>query len=261
MSKNLKIFFLTTNDKIFLPLFYEKIFSVEAESIAGVAVVDDPNFAKFLKKSLAFMGILTFCGEVLRQLIIRMKNLFYSVANPSKKMSIEAVCGRYNIPCLNIENVNGKGFGEYLNELGVTLIISVACPQILKKAILNLPADGCINVHYGLLPDYRGMYPSFWVLANGERETGVTIHYMAEKIDAGAILVQRRENILPRDSFSSLVKRLKTTIGPEALLQAIDKIRAGEKEEIENRYKEGSYYSFPTKEAMRSFKTQGRKWF
>jgi methionyl-tRNA formyltransferase len=261
LPEKLRIFFLTTDDMTFLPLFYEKVFSSEGNAIVGVGIVEDPNFVKFLKNSLSSMGIRTFAGEVFRQVLIRIQNIFYSILAPSRKKSIKAICGKYGITCVPVDRVNSKKFREYLRGENVNLIVSVACPQILKKAILNLPEYGCINIHYGLLPDYRGMYPSFWVLANGEKETGVSVHYMAEEIDAGDILVQKREEIYPDDSFYTLVKRLKTTIGPEALIEAINKIKSGEKEGIENSYEEGSYYSYPTKEGMKKFKTLGRRWF
>jgi len=260
-SDRLRIYILTTNDIMFLPYFFDKVFSNERDSIAGVAIVKDPHFAKFLKKSLSFMGFFTFGGEVVRQIIARVKNIFYAVANPSKIRSIKKVCERYHIPCVNVEKINTRDFRGNLDALHVNLIVSIACPQILRKSILKLPEHGCINVHYGLLPEYRGLYPSFWVLANGESETGVTVHYMAEKIDAGDILLQLREKINPDDTFYSLVRRLKTTVGPEALIKALGKIRAGDMDVIRNEHEKGSYYTFPSKEAMRKFRASGRKWF
>lgn len=260
-SSGLRIMFLTTSDIMFLPSFFDKVFSSERDSVVGVAIVEDPNFMRFLKNSLSFMGLITFGGEVVRQIIARIRNFFYSIVAPSRIRSIKSVCRKYDIPCTNVARINKREFRENLSGRNVNLIVSVACPQILRKAILRLPAIGCINVHYGLLPDYRGMYPSFWVLANGESETGVTVHYMAEKIDAGRILVQLREKISPDDSFYSLVKRLKTTVGPQALIAALERIKASNMEVIENEYEEGSYYSFPSKEAMRKFKAAGRKWF
>jgi methionyl-tRNA formyltransferase len=260
-SDKLRVFILTTNDIIFLPRFFDKVFSCEQGSVVGLALVEDPNFIRFLRNSLSFMGIWVFSGEVFRQIVIRIKNLFYSLVKPSKIRSIKSVCNKYNIPCIDVKKVNVKRFREYLSAKNVNLIVSVACPQILKKALLELPSNGCINIHYGLLPAYRGMYPSFWVLANGEKETGVTVHYMAKKIDAGEIIVQLKEDIHPEDSFYTLVKRLKTTIGPEALIRALNKIKSGRVDTIKNEYEKGSYYSFPTKEAMKKFKAHGRKWY
>jgi len=257
----MKIMFLSSGDQTFLPEFYEKVFDTIDKDVAGLTVVSDPHFKRFLWNSLLFMGLRLFAAEVFRQVKLRLKDNFYSIFSPSKKRTIQSVCMKFGIPFFYSEKINSEEFRSMLYELGIDLIVSVSCPQIFKKKILGLPKYGCINVHYGLLPEYRGMYPSFWVLANGETETGVSIHYMAEKVDAGDILVQIKEKIRPDDSFYSLVKRLKTTIGPKALISAIEKIRSGNFRVIKNEYKKGSYYSFPTKEAMRKFRARGRRWF
>lgn len=257
----MRILILTTNDQVFLPHFFDRLFSKIGSEVVGVAIVNDPNFGRFLRKSLKFMGFWIFAGEMLRQLRIRIIRLFYSVLSPSKKLSLQSVCRKYNIPCFPVERVNSKSFHQVLKEKKIDLLVSVACPQILKKKLLDIPSRGCINIHYGLLPHYRGMYPSFWVLANDEKETGVSVHYMVEKIDAGDILVQIKENIKPDDTFCSLVKRLKTTIGPTALIQAIEKIRDGNTSIIPNDPHEGSYFAFPTKKDMARFRALNRKWY
>ncbi len=256
----LRILILTTNDQVFLPHFFDRLFSKIGSEVVGVAIVSDPNFGRFLRQSLKFMGFLLFAGEVLRQLKIRIMDLLYTVFAQSKRSSIRSVCRKYNIPCYPVENVNSKPFHEFLKEKKIDLLVSVACPQILKKKLLNIPPLGCINIHYGLLPRYRGMYPSFWVLANGEKETGVSVHYMVEKLDAGDILVQLKQDIKPDDSFYSLVKRLKTTIGPKAMLQAIGKIRDGNTSVIPNDPHEGSYFALPAKKDMARFRALNRKW-
>ncbi len=161
---------------------------------------------------------------------------------------------------MSVKNVNSNDFREFLKERDIDVLISVACPQILKRKILRIPRKGCINVHYGLLPNYRGQYPSFWVLAHGQRETGVSVHYMVEKVDAGDILVQIKEKILPEDTFYSLVGRLKTTIGPQALIMALEKINRSENSVIKNDPGKGSYFSFPTRIDMAQFRSRGRKW-
>jgi hypothetical protein len=58
------------------------------------------------------------------------------------------------------------------------VIVSVSCPQIFKKELIELPARGCLNVHGASLPQYRGVMPSFWMLANGERQAGVSVYFV-----------------------------------------------------------------------------------
>jgi methionyl-tRNA formyltransferase len=256
----MRIYFLCADDKVFLPRFFEKIFSGSSFEIAGVAIVADPNFKKFLKASLRFMGWRIFSGEVYNQLLLRMKNLYYRIFAPSRISAIENVCNQHDIECRKIEKVNSRDFRDFLSDKEIDVLVSVACPQILKSKILQIPRKAAINIHYGLLPNYRGQYPSFWVLANGEQYTGVSVHFMTRKVDAGDILVQVKEKIKPDDTFYSLVARLKTTIGPEALLQALKKIDAGDLSAIPNVIEQGSYFSFPSRKDMRIFLQRGRRW-
>ena len=256
----MRIFFLSAGDDVFLPRFYDKVFAESKHDICGVAVVDDPHFKRFLLASLKFMGWRLFFSEVFHQVILKIKNMLYKIFMSSKITSIENICQKYNVDFLTAKKINTKAFRNFLQTIQVDVLVSVACPQILKKKILEIPSKAAINVHYALLPRYRGQYPSFWVLAKGEEYTGVSVHYMAEKIDAGEILVQIKEKIETDDTFYSLVGRLKTTIGPDALLQALGKIADGDMTGLPNDIDSGSYFSFPTREDMIGFLQRGRKW-
>lgn len=77
-----------------------------------------------------------------------------------------------------------------MQALAPELIVVAAYGKLLPKAVLELPALGCINVHSSLLPKYRGAAPINWAILNGEPETGVTIMHMAEALDAGDIILQ-----------------------------------------------------------------------
>lgn len=257
----MRIFFLTANDSIFLPGFFRKVFSGLDDEIVAVGVVSDPGFRKFLWKSLSFMGPLLFISEIMRQVRARISNLVSSLLGRPAEHSLKAACGQFGIPFVRIANINSREFREHLISTGVDLIISVSCPQILRKKILSTPEFGCINVHYGLLPDYRGMYPSFWVLANGEEKTGVSVHYMVEKVDAGDILVQIEEPIRNDDTFYSLVGRLKSTIGPRALISAVRKIKDHDLSITPNDPGRGNYYSVPSRKDFLRFRQMGRKWY
>ena len=103
------------------------------------------------------------------------------------------------------------------------------------------------------------MLPSFWVLANGERVTGTTVHFMNEAIDAGDIIVQERFNITGEDTLHSLVCRTKIEIGPRLLLEAISRIEAGTVEARPMDLASGSYFSFPDRDAVARFRGHGRK--
>ncbi len=79
--------------------------------------------------------------------------------------------------------------------------------QILKEPIRQIPTLGCINLHPSYLPAYRGFSPFFCVLDNNEDQSGVSLHYVTEKVDMGAIIRQAGVPIYPSDSFFSLYRR------------------------------------------------------
>lgn len=83
---------------------------------------------------------------------------------------------------------------------------------------------------------------------------------MERKVDAGKILVQIEEEIRPEDTFYSLVRRLKSVIGPKAMLEALAKLAEDDDSIIDNDIDSGSYFSFPTRDDMIRFRNNGRKW-
>jgi methionyl-tRNA formyltransferase len=118
-------------------------------------------------------------------------------------------------------------FIDGLRALKPDLIVVVAYGQILPPAILNLPPQGCLNVHTSLLPKYRGAAPIQWAIANGDAETGVTIMQMDAGLDTGPVLSARRTPIRPTDDSQSLHDRL-AQLGAELLAETIPDYVAGE---------------------------------
>jgi methionyl-tRNA formyltransferase len=86
--------------------------------------------------------------------------------------------------------------------------VVVAYGRILPAALLHAPPLGCINVHFSLLPKYRGAAPVNWAIVRGEKETGVTTMCMDEGLDTGAILLQRATAIAEKETAPELMARL-----------------------------------------------------
>ena len=146
-----------------------------------------------------------------------------------------------------------------LRERGVDLLVSLACPQKLSPALLAVPARGAINLHGALLPRYQGIFPSFWVLAKGEPETGVTVHWMDERLDHGDVLIQRTVPIEPGDTVHSLVRRSKVDVGRHALLEALERIERGDAPRLPMDASRASYFTYPDAAAVREFRARGRR--
>jgi methionyl-tRNA formyltransferase len=122
--------------------------------------------------------------------------------------------------------------------------------------LIELPQLGCLNIHGAILPHYRGVLPSFWMLANQEKNAGVSIYYVNEKIDAGELCGQRIFEILSSESLDSFITRSKA-IAAELLLEVLGKIEEGTITRSPLNLAEGSYYSWPNQEAVKRFRANG----
>jgi len=113
-----------------------------------------------------------------------------------------------------------------LKQLHPELIVVAAYGKILPPDILTLPPLGCINVHSSLLPKYRGAAPINWAILNEERETGVTIMYMAEGLDTGDMIAQSVVSIGDRETAPELHDRL-ALAGAELLSKVVAQLETG----------------------------------
>ncbi len=112
------------------------------------------------------------------------------------------------LPVIEPASVNEPAVVRELAALAPEMILSFYFRHVLKPAVLDLAARGALNLHGSLLPRYRGRCPVNWVLINGERETGVTLHHMAPKPDTGDVVAQRTVPISDDDTALTLNRKL-----------------------------------------------------
>ena len=103
------------------------------------------------------------------------------------------------------------------------IIITAAFGQFIPNVILEYPEYGCINVHGSLLPKYRGGSPIQTAIINGEKETGITVMYMASKMDSGNIIAQRSIPILDTDDNGTMFDKL-SVLGRDLLMEVLPSI-------------------------------------
>lgn len=115
---------------------------------------------------------------------------------------------------------------ELVKSLAPELIVVVAYGRILPKDILDVPPLGCVNVHASILPKYRGSAPINWAMLNGDAETGVSIMYMAEELDAGDVIRVAKTPIDPEEDLPRLWDRL-AVLGAETLAETLPSIANG----------------------------------
>jgi methionyl-tRNA formyltransferase len=242
--------YLTTDDPIYLPSFFDSVLA-ERDEPASVFVVP-PLYGRQSTAGAAWRYLRTFGGPAAWGLTTRV------VGAKLRHQSIANVCERHGVLCEPVRNVNQPAFLERLRLAHTELIVSVSCPQIFKKPLIDLPPAGCLNIHGAILPEYRGVMPSFWMLANGEREAGVSIFFVDEDIDAGDLCGQEVFEIRAAETLDEFVRRSKA-IAAELLLDVLGQIDEGVVQRTPLDLSEGSYYSWPDREAVRRFGLSGHK--
>lgn len=176
-------------------------------------------------------------------------------AGRGNKLAPSAIKSRaleLGLPLAQPEKAREAAFLEELRAVKPEGIAVVAYGQILPNAILEMPLEfhahgGCVNLHYSLLPRWRGAAPVQHALLNGDKITGVTCQHMAQKLDAGEIILQREVPILPDETTGDLWQRL-TPIGADALREAMQMLEAGTAPRVAQDETQVTYASMLNKE-------------
>jgi methionyl-tRNA formyltransferase len=151
----------------------------------------------------------------------------------SKKNNILNILKNKSIPVINlISNINSTDSVQKIKSYEPDLLISILGNQIFKKTIIDLAPKGCLNLHTSLLPKYRGLMPTFWVLKYSEEYTGVSVFYVDEGIDSGPILIQKKIEV-GNKTQQELIRETKK-LGMEAIADAVNLIHKDEVRLIPN---------------------------
>jgi len=121
---------------------------------------------------------------------------------------VSLMANSYDLDLFKPHKLNNKDFKEKIKILKVDFLIVVAYGKILPKWLLELPSVSSINIHFSLLPKYRGASPIQSALLNGDKETGITFIEMSEKLDSGNIISTEKTKIFMDDNKVKLETRL-----------------------------------------------------
>jgi UDP-4-amino-4-deoxy-L-arabinose formyltransferase/UDP-glucuronic acid dehydrogenase (UDP-4-keto-hexauronic acid decarboxylating) len=152
----------------------------------------------------------------------------------------ELAAGR-DIPVYAPEDINHPLWVHKIQEMKPDIIFSFYYRNMVKQPILDIPSAGCLNLHGSLLPKYRGRCPVNWVLVNGEKQTGVTLHYMTPQPDEGDIVCQKRIVISDDDTALTLHKKTKDA-AYEMLNEILPLIKKGKAPRKPQDNTQASYY-------------------
>ena len=140
--------------------------------------------------------------------------------------AVKSLALLHSLPVYTPDSLKNEEFAELLKEINPDLIAVVAYGKILPKSVLDYPKYGCINVHVSLLPKYRGAAPMQRAIIDGEKETGVTIMYMAEGVDTGDIITAEAFEIGPEDDFEAIHDR-SAEVGAKLLVKTVKDLADG----------------------------------
>jgi methionyl-tRNA formyltransferase len=254
----MRIIIITQNEPFYLVdnlTYLIKSLPVHSE-IVGCIVNDASPFGKkatFFQKAIKTYKTFGF-NFFLYYSIKYLMNVF------DKSKKVDTFLKEFQVPKIVLpKHINHKESVEIIKSYNPDLLISILGNQIFKEQIFNLAPKGCLNLHTALLPKYRGLMPTFWVLKNNEKYTGVSVFYVDEGIDSGPILVQEKVEIGNRTQ-EELIKHTKK-IGMDCIVKAIDLIHKNNIKLIPNDASNKSYFSFPKKEDVRIFRKIGKKFF
>jgi len=244
---------IITQDETFaVPILLDELLSRKADQVLALAVApptsERESFLRLMRRWWAAFGPVTFFRYGLAYLRA-------TLCGPS----VQGVARKHGVPVIHAPDVNASNLLRKLRDLQTELVISVACPQVFRRELLDFPPRGCINVHSGPLPRYRGQLPTFWVLFNHEPQTAVTVHFMNERLDDGAIILQERVPIGDDETQANLMRRCKR-VGGRLLAEALELLEAGDVTTLPNPAEQATYYSFPTAAEARKFRREGGRW-
>ncbi|MBU6942442.1 methionyl-tRNA formyltransferase [Staphylococcus sp. CWZ226] len=207
---------------------------------------------------IIFMGTPDFSTKVLEMLIAK-EDVIAVVTQPDRPVGrkrvmtpppVKEVALQNGIEVYQPEKISQSEDLQTLIDLKPDLIVTAAFGQILPKALLDAPRLGAINVHASLLPKYRGGAPIHQAIIDGEKETGVTIMYMALKLDAGDIISQQAIDIEANDDVGSMHDKL-SFLGADLLAKTLPDIINGTNERIEQNEEEATFASNISREDER----------
>jgi len=257
----MRIEFLTQDDPIYVLPFFDEFVRHYASRFQILHIATSRTMGKrprtqMLKELRQLYGVVGLARLMSRFLASKASGAFPLKASASHSSTLAQLCRAYKIPHSSINSPNEAEFVESVRRRRPDVLISVACPYVLKEPLLNIAAKGAINIHHAPLPRYKGMMPTFWQMYHGEKTVGLTIHTMVAKIDEGDALYQGELAIEPGESLDKLIQRSKRH-GAHCMAQVLYQLEAGSIQPLILDHSKGSYFTFPTADEISEFHRRG----
>lgn len=187
-----------------------------------------------MKATSVFIGGKQLGANCLRALLKRKNPPALVIANPDDRgrdswhESLVKLAKKARIPVVVGKKVKDPTVLTRIQKVRPDIIFCIGSMEIIPKSILDIPPQGTINIHPALLPKYRGRYSIPHAIFNGEKETGVTLHYMTPGLDDGPIILQKSYPLTEDDTAKTAYDKF-TAIGTELFEQFADMVASGKK--------------------------------
>lgn len=180
-----QITYVPNNDQI----FFDELLERATPHIGGLVLIENFSFDLILKIVWLYaMGCTNFATTLIKNI----------VALPFQRR--EKVFKKRVLPVFRVKTMNDYKMASWVKKNKIDLIINIRTRCIYKPEILSAPKLGCINVHHGLLPTYRGIFCDLYALYE-KRPAGITVHKMNEKLDDGRIIYRKRISQCPNNDY------------------------------------------------------------
>ena len=155
--------------------------------------------------------------------------------------SVAELAALRGIPVYAPEDINHPIWISKIQAMTPEILFSFYYRNLVKQPLLEIPPKGCLNLHGSYLPKYRGRCPVNWVLVNGEKETGVTLHFMTPRPDDGDIVAQQKVPIADDDTAHTLFKKM-VAAASRMLDEAIPALVQGTAKRLPQDHSKASYF-------------------
>lgn len=259
MQDKIKVGIITQEDPFFLAeaidYFFSRLPKDQIEIVVAVVFPGSP-----FGKQLSFMGKALHCISVFGLSFFIHYGVRFVLCKLDARKSVKKTIMRMQVPVIDdIHKLNTDKSVAKIMHYKPNVLVSIGGNQIFGHKVIQAPRKGILNLHTALLPRYRGLMPTFWVLKNDEKETGVSVFQVDKGIDTGDILVQKKIAIHGQ-SQAELIRATKL-LGMDAMIEAILAIKADSVTLIPNPDELSTYFHFPTRRDVKAFYRKGKKFF
>ncbi len=150
--------------------------------------------------------------------------------NKIKAPAVKEYAIKKNIPYIQVDKFTDE-IAEEIKKYNADVGVAVSFGKIIPEKVFNLPKYGCFNIHFSLLPQYRGASPVQQALLDGQEKTGVTAFFIEKGLDTGDIILQREQNIDYKDTSDILFNKL-NLLGIKVMNEALELLETGNFEAV-----------------------------